>query len=130
MIGPGTQRVQPIWVDDLVRAVRLAVEQDGMSDPIELGGPEAITWSELWRRVKAALGTRRPAMHVPFWLARGPAALFERLPPALLTRDQLRMLEGPDNVVGDGGASMRRLGLGELLALDEQLRRAAGAQQH
>jgi hypothetical protein len=53
-------------------------------------------------------------MHVPFWLARGPAALFERLPPALLTRDQLRMLEGPDNVVGDGGASMRRLGLGEL----------------
>jgi hypothetical protein len=40
------------------------------------------------------------------------------------------MLEGPDNVVGDGGASMRRLGLGELLALDEQLRRAAGAQQH
>ena len=130
VIGPGTQRVQPIWVDDLVRAVRLAVEQDGTSDPIELGGPEAVTWSELWRRVKAALGTRRPAMHVPFWLARGPAALFERLPPALLTRDQLRMLEGPDNVVGDGGASMRRLGLGELLALDEQLRRAAGAQQH
>jgi hypothetical protein len=73
-------------------------------------------------------GTRRPAMHVPFWLARGPAALFERLPPALLTRDQLRMLEGPDNVVGDGGASMRRLGLGELLALDEQLRRAAERQ--
>jgi len=40
------------------------------------------------------------------------------------------MLEGPDNVVGDGGASMRRLGLVELLALDEQLRRAAAAQLH
>ena len=66
-------------------------------------------------------------MHVPFWLARGPAALFERMPPALLTRDQLRMLEGPDNVVSDGGASMRRLGLGELVGLDEQLRRAAAA---
>jgi NADH dehydrogenase len=130
VIGPGTQRVQPIWVDDLVRAVRLAAEHDGTSDPIELGGPEAVTWSELWRRIKTALGTRRPAMHVPFWLARGPAALFERLPPALLTRDQLRMLEGPDNVVGDGGASMRRLGLGELLPLDEQLRRAVAAQQH
>ena len=45
------------------------------------------------------------------------------MPPALLTRDQLRMLEGPDNVVSDGGASMRALGLGELVALDEQLRR-------
>ena len=31
------------------------------SAPIELGGPEAVTWSDLWRRLKAALGTRRPA---------------------------------------------------------------------
>jgi len=125
VIGPGTQRVQPIWIDDLVRAVQLAVDAEGTNGPIELGGPEAVTWSELWRRLKAALGTRRPAIHVPFWLARGPAALFERIPPALLTLDQLRMLEGPDNVVSDGGASMRRLGLGELVGLDEQLRRAA-----
>jgi len=124
VIGPGTQRVQPIWIDDLSRAVGLAVEADG-TQTIELGGPEAVTWSELWGRIKRALGTRRPAMHVPFWLARGPAALFERIPPALLTRDQLRMLEGPDNVVSDGGASMRGLGLVELVALDEQLRRAA-----
>jgi len=127
VIGPGTQRVQPIWIDDLVRAVQLAVDAEGTNGPIELGGPEAVTWSELWRRLKAALGTRRPAIHVPFWLARGPAALFERVPPALLTLDQLRMLEGPDNVVSDGGASMRRLGLGELVGLDEQLRRAAAA---
>ena len=127
VIGPGTQRVQPIWVDDLVRAVRLAVDAEGTSGPIELGGPEAVTWSDLWRRLKAALGTRRPAIHVPFWLARGPAALFERVPPALVTRDQLRMLEGPDNVVSDGGASMRRLGLADLVGLDEQLRRAAAA---
>ncbi len=96
--------------------------------PVELGGPEAVTWSEFWRRLKVALGTRRPAVHVPFWLARGPAALFERMPPALVTRDQLRMLEGPDNVVTDGGASMRRLGLGDLVPLDEQLRRAVASQ--
>ena len=127
VIGPGTQRVQPIWIDDLVRAVRLAVDAASTNGPVELGGPEAVTWSELWRRLKAALGTRRPAIHVPFWLARGPAALFEQIPPALVTRDQLRMLEGPDNVVSDGGASMRRLGLGDLVGLDEQLRRAAAA---
>jgi uncharacterized protein YbjT (DUF2867 family) len=127
VIGPGTQRVQPIWVSDLVRAVALAVEADDTGAPVELGGPEAVTWSELWRRLKVALGTRRPTLHVPFWLARGPAALFERMPPALLTRDQLRMLEGPDNVVTDGGASMRRLGLGDRVPLDEQLRRAVAS---
>ncbi len=124
VIGPGTQRVQPIWIDDLVRAVRLAVQGEEANGPVELGGPEAITWNELWKRMKAALGTRRPAVNVPFWLARGPAALFERLPSPPLTRDQLRMLEGPDNVVSDGGESMRRLGLGERVPLDEQLRRA------
>jgi NADH dehydrogenase len=128
VIGPGTQRVQPIWVDDVVRAVRFAVDGEGSNGPVELGGPDAVTWSELWRRLKAVLGTRRPNLHVPFWLARGPAALFERVPPALLTRDQLRMLEGPDNVVSDGGASMRGLGLEDRVPLDEQLRRAVAAQ--
>ncbi len=128
VIGPGTQRVQPIWIDDVVRAVRLAVDGEGSNGPVELGGPDAVTWSDLWRRLKGALGTRRPTVHVPFWLARGPAALFERIPPTLLTRDQLRMLEGPDNVVADAGASMRRLGLGDRLPLDDQLRRAAALQ--
>ncbi len=124
VIGPGTQRVQPIWIDDVVRAVRLALDVQEPERPIELGGADTVTWSELWARMKAALGTRRPALHIPFWLARGPAALFERIPPALVTRDQLRMLEGPDNVVTDGGASMRALGLGERVPLDDQLRRA------
>lgn len=128
VIGPGTQRVQPIWIDDVVRAVRLAVEGEGSNGPVEIGGPDAVTWNDLWRRLKAVLGTRRPSIHVPFWLARGPAALFERIPPALLTLDQLRMLEGPDNVVSDRGASMRRLGLVERVPLDEQLKRAVAAQ--
>lgn len=127
VIGPGTQRLQPIWIDDVVRAVRLVVEGERANGPIELGGPETVTWNEMWRRLKAALGTRRPALNVPFWLARGPAALLERLPSPPLTRDQLRMLEGPDNVVTDGGESIRRLGLGSLVGLDEQLRRAVGA---
>ena len=124
VIGPGTQRVQPIWIDDVVRAVRLAVLGEAANGPVELGGPETVTWNELWGQMKSALGTRRPALHVPFWLARGPAAMLERLPSPPLTRDQLRMLEGPDNVVSDGGASMRRLGLTDPLPLDEQLRRA------
>jgi NADH dehydrogenase len=127
VIGPGTQRLQPIWIDDVVRAVRLAIDGEGANGPVELGGPDAVTWTDFWRRLKAVLGTRRPNVHVPFWLARGPAALFERIPPALLTLDQLRMLEGPDNVVSDGGASLRRLGLEERLPLDEQLSRAVAA---
>ena len=135
VIGPGTQRLQPIWVDDLARAVRLALAGTVGSDPgappmlCELGGPDIVDWNGFWRRLKTALGTRRPALHLPFWLMRAPALVLERLPSPPVTRDQLTMLSLGDNVVGDGGASMSRLGLRDPVPLDEQLRRVVAARQ-
>ena len=123
VVGDGKQRLQPIWADDLARAVTLAVK--GQSDVlVELGGPDVVDWNEFWSRLKATLGTRRPTLHVPFWLMRPQAALLERLPRPPVTRDQLRMLQLGDNTVSDGGAGMDALGLRDLLPLDEQLRRA------
>jgi NADH dehydrogenase len=125
VVGPGTQRLQPLWVEDLARGVRLAL--DAGSDIVELGGPDVVDWNDLWRRIKEALGTRRPAVHVPTWLLRPQAALLELLPRPPLTRDQLTMLSLGDNVVSDGGAAQARLGLGDVLPLDEQLRRTVAA---
>ncbi len=122
VIGAGTQLVQPIWADDLARAVTLAVRRDD-DLLVELGGPDRVDWNALWARLKAALGTHRPAVHVPFWLVRPSAIVLERLPGHPLTRDQLRMLRLGDNVVSDGGAGMRALGLSDLMPLDEQLER-------
>ncbi len=127
VIGSGTQRVQPIWVDDLARAVVTVVGDPKHGSTLELGGPDVVDWNELWRLLKDAQGTRRPALHLPTWLMRPQALLLERLPGAPLTRDQLTMLSLGDNVVSDGGASMRSLGLGELVPLAEQLRRATAA---
>jgi uncharacterized protein YbjT (DUF2867 family) len=123
VVGRGTQRLQPIWADDLAHAVTLAVRSDN-DILVELGGPDVVDWNELWSRLKAALGTRRPSLHIPFWLMRPPALVLERLPSPPVTRDQLRMLQLGDNIVSDGGASMKALGLSDLLPLDEQLRRA------
>ena len=123
VIGSGTQRLQPIWADDLARAVTLAV-RDGDDVLVELGGPDVVDWNEFWSRLKAALGTRRPALHLPFWFMRPQAFVLERLPSPPVTRDQLRMLELGDNIVSDGGASMEALGLRDLLPLEEQLQRA------
>jgi len=125
VIGNGTQRLQPIWADDLARAVTLAVRRND-DLLVELGGPDVVDWNEFWSQLKAALGTRRPALHVPFWFMRPQAALLERLPRPPVTRDQLRMLQLSDNVVSDGGASMAALGLAETLPLAEQLRLAVG----
>ena len=125
VIGSGTQRLQPIWAEDLARAVMLAARS---SDDllVEIGGPDVVDWNAFWAQLKAALGTRRPALHIPFWFMRPQAALLERLPHPPVTRDQLRMLQLGDNVISDGGASMAALGLDDTLPLAEQLRRAVG----
>jgi NADH dehydrogenase len=123
--GSGTQRVEPIWIDDVARAVVLALDSEESLE-VDLGGPEALSWNELWQRIAKTIGARRRLVHLPVALLRPQAALFERLPNPPLTRDQLRMLELADNVVSDGGAGMERLGLRDRMPLDEQLRRALG----
>jgi uncharacterized protein YbjT (DUF2867 family) len=123
IIGPGTQRLQPIWIEDLAEYYALALSEPAAADHVfELGGPEAVTWNEFWERLKRVLGVRRPSLHVPFGAMRVQATLTERLPGAPVTRDQLTMLELGDNVVTDPSA-VETFKL-PLVPLDEQLRRA------
>jgi NADH dehydrogenase len=123
IIGRGSQRLQPIWVEDLAEHYRLALTEPAAANrTFELGGPEAVSWNEFWERLKRVLGVRRPSVHVPFGAMRLQATLTERLPGAPVTRDQLTMLELGDNVVTDPSA-VETFQL-PLLPLDEQLRRA------
>ncbi len=123
IVGDGTQRFQPIWVEDVAQYFAHAVEHPGvLGRTFELGGPEATTWNGFWERLKRVLGSRRPSVHVPVGLMRVQAALTERLPGAPVTRDQLTMLELGDNVVSDPSA-VETFQL-PLVPLDEQLRRA------
>jgi uncharacterized protein YbjT (DUF2867 family) len=121
--GPGTQRLQPIWIDDLAEYFAQAVSLPAAAGrTFEVGGPDAPTWNEFWDRLKRVVGARRPSVHVPFGVLRVQAALTERLPGAPVTRDQLKQLELGDNVVTDASAvEVFQL---PLLSLDEQLRRA------
>ena len=125
IVGSGTQRIQPIWADDVATYFAKAVDLQAASDrTFELGGPEAVTWNEFWERLKRVRGIRRPSVHVPIGLMKLNALVTERLPGDIpLTRDLLKMLEAGDNVVTDASA-VEIFGL-PLVALDEQLRRAA-----
>ena len=122
IIGSGTQRLQPIWVDDVAEIVARCAE-GAESGLLQFGGPEIVDWNEFWDRLKAVLGTRRPALHLPFWFMRPQAFVLERLPNPLLTRDQLTMLAGGDNVAEPNDSARFGAEL-ELVSLDEQLRRA------
>jgi uncharacterized protein YbjT (DUF2867 family) len=124
IVGPGTQRLQPIWVEDLAEHYARALDlPEAAGRTFELGGPDAVTWNELWDRLKRVLGVHRPSVHVPFGLMRVQATLTERLPGAPVTRDQLTMLALGDNVVTDPSA-VEAFQL-PLVPVDEQLRRAA-----
>jgi len=122
IVGPGTQRLQPIWIEDLAEYFARATSEPVQGRTFEVGGPDAVTWNEFWQRVRRALGGRRPSVHVPFGLMRLQATLTERLPGAPVTRDQLTMLALGDNVVTDTSA-VETFQMA-LVPLDEQLRRA------
>jgi uncharacterized protein YbjT (DUF2867 family) len=124
IIGSGKQKIQPIWIDDVASYFAAALDKpEARNRTFELGGPDAVTWNEFWQRLKAALGQRRPSVHVPVRLMRINAVVTERLPGNIpLTRDLLTMLEHGDNVVREADA-VQTFQL-PLVPLDEQLRRA------
>ena len=92
--GDGSQRVQPIHVDDLVRAVvRLAERPDWDGTRIPAVGPEPLTLRALLAGLRAQLGLRRPAfVSVPMPTVRALAQLARFRRDALLDPDTLGML--------------------------------------
>ena len=123
VIGSGQQRIQPIWVEDVAEYFARGVDHPQAANrTFEIGGPDVVTWNELYPRIAKALGKRRKLVHVPSGLARAGARLTQWAPGAPLTTDQVAMIEAGDNVATRSDAvDTFRL---PLVPLDEQLRRA------
>jgi uncharacterized protein YbjT (DUF2867 family) len=121
--GDGERKLQPIWVEDVAEFFARSIDQEGIAGKtFELGGPDQVTWNEFLGRLRRVLGVRRrPTVHVPMAVMRAGAAIVERLPSPLVTRDQLTMLVDADNV-GDPRPAVETFGV-EPIGLDEQLRR-------
>lgn len=89
----GAVLMSPVHVADVADAFVAA-----LSDPrtigktFALGGPETLSWTEMLRRVAAAVGRRKWILPMPIGVMRFAAALFDRFPIFPVTRDQLTML--------------------------------------
>jgi NADH dehydrogenase len=124
VLGPGTQLVQPIAVEDVAAHLASAVDLDGAANrSFDLAGPDRVSWNELYALIARVLGKRRGLVHIPFGLAGLQAALLDRLPGFPYTRDQVKMIAAGDNV-GEIGSTSEVFGL-PLTPLEEQIRRAA-----
>lgn len=107
----GQNRMQPVYVGDVARALaRLVLEPGHEGKTFELGGPQVYTMAELMRLVLEWTGRRPRLIPVPYFIANSAAFFLEKLPVAPLTRDQLTLLEA-DNVVSAGALGLQDLGI-------------------
>jgi uncharacterized protein YbjT (DUF2867 family) len=127
VIGDGTRRLQPIWVDDVAAFfVKTFSIPEAVNRTFELAGPDVVTWDELYERIRRVLGKKRAKIHMPYGLVRAGAAVVEKIPVDFpLSRDAVTMLEFDDNVT-DIRPAVETFGI-EPISLDEQLRRAVAA---
>jgi uncharacterized protein YbjT (DUF2867 family)/uncharacterized membrane protein YphA (DoxX/SURF4 family) len=106
----GTQRVQPVFIDDLVAAVlRLVESPTALRCVLPVVGPEPMTLREFLGQLRTALGFG-PArqMALPKAVIALAARIGDRLPGSLLDTETLGMLDRGN--VGDPGELTRLLG--------------------
>ena len=90
---PGV-RMSPVAVEDVADAFVGALHDDAtIGQTYELGGPEILSWSDIFERITEAVGKSKFALTMPLPLMRIGAAMFDWLPFYPVTRDQLTMLE-------------------------------------
>ncbi|KAK0466461.1 uncharacterized protein EV420DRAFT_1261166 [Desarmillaria tabescens] len=106
VFGGGTSKFQPVYVEDLARAVEIIATADAkvkndMSGKImEAGGPDVFTYRELMGLVLKYNGRYRPIVSLPFFVGRIQGFFLEKLPINMftVTRAQIEQLKF-DNVV-------------------------------
>ncbi|NHN88945.1 complex I NDUFA9 subunit family protein [Acetobacter conturbans] len=112
--GAGT-KLQPVYVVDVAEAIRRIIATCDAAHPVqpclcELGGPDVVTMKTIAESVLQMTGRTKSIFEVPVALASVQAAVLERLPGRMLTRDQIKMLS-VDNVVGGNFPGFHELGM-------------------
>ena len=119
-IGGASARFQPVYVEDVARAVVNALGNEAtFGKTYDLCGPQVYTLAELVRFAAQASGHPRPVFGLPAPLARLQAWCLERAPGGpLMSGDNLDSMQ-VDNVAPAGWAPAPELGLGRLTPVEQ-----------
>lgn len=100
-LGGADARLQPVWVQDLARAlVETLRRREAIAETYEIAGPRELTLAELVALAGRIAGHQRPLLRLPHAMATLQALFMECLPgEPLLSRDNLASLSVP-NVPG------------------------------
>jgi uncharacterized protein YbjT (DUF2867 family) len=125
LFGKGTVRLQPVYVEDVARAVLQALEVPGATGEIfELGGGCIYRYRGIVEQVLAHSNRRRLLLPIPFPLWKLLARAASLLPNPPLTLDQVILME-TDNVVGAGVGTFQDFGI-EPSSLEQKLAACLG----
>ncbi|MBL0121496.1 MAG: complex I NDUFA9 subunit family protein [Betaproteobacteria bacterium] len=96
-LGSPDARFQPVWVEDVARAVVQSLPmRETFGHTYPLVGPHEYTLRELLEFVMRVTGHHRPILGLGSGLSSLQAAVFERLPGKLITRDNMRSMSIPN----------------------------------
>jgi NADH dehydrogenase len=111
LIGGGSTRLQPIFVEDVAEAISSILSDPGtVGRTYELAGPKVYTLHELVNMTLQLMGKRRLLVPIPFAVAEVQARLFELLPNPPLTTGQVDLLK-TDNVASGALPDVEELGI-------------------
>lgn len=109
LIGGGKTRFQPVYVMDVAESVvQTLCDIHTCGQTYELGGPEIVTFKEIYERLFSYIGQKRCLISLPWGIARIQAFVMGILPNPPLTNDQITSLQ-TDNVVSDGAMGLEAL---------------------
>ncbi len=113
LIGGGKTKFQPVYVDDIARAIGVIVsnsDQEYNGQTYALGGPDVVTFKEIYQRLFAVIGRQKPLVALPWGIAKIQGMLFSMMSKPLLTKDQVVSLQ-TDNIVRNGDKTFEDLGM-------------------
>jgi uncharacterized protein YbjT (DUF2867 family) len=103
VVGDGSQRLQPVFVDDVAEALAQATPPDGPEGTFEIGGPDVMTMNEVLRTMMEVRGKVKPLIHFPPFMPKLAGFFLQVLPKPPLSP------EAVDFATGDALADTRAL---------------------
>jgi len=116
LFGGGETKFQPVYVGDIADAAKAAITMPDVGDQnpqgkiYELGGPEVLSFKEIYERLFSEIHIRRPLISVPWPIAKLQGRVLSLLPKPLLTSDQVKSLQ-TDNIVSPDAMTLQDLGI-------------------
>ena len=94
LFGSGNAKIQPVFVDDVARAVLNIISKNLFGNNIyELVGIEIFTYKSIYSHIAKCLGSKKYLFSVPFFLIKSLVFILEKIRFSPIYLEQLNLLK-------------------------------------